>query len=114
LVRAAAAAIARRILGGFFRSRCCFFYFDCPGAAIVVAIQEDCCVRAAAAAITRRKLRFGMYSTHHLLRYMRSEVLLIEWLIFGLGNVLSFPREIVQLLTDAPGARRVCTDLAGL
>ncbi len=71
-------------------------------------------IRAAAAAIARRKLRFGMYSAHHLLRYLPSEVRLIEWLIFGLGNVLSLPREIVQLLTDAPGARRVCTDLAGL
>ena len=102
------------MLRGFFRSRCCFFYFDCPGAAIVVAIQEDCCVRAAAAAIARRKLRFGMYSTHHLLRYLRSEVRLIEWLIFGLGKRAFLPREIVQLLIDALGARRVSTDLAGL
>ena len=45
------------------------------------------------------------------LRELRSEVLLIERLIFGLGKRGSFPREMVQLLTDALGRGAFAPDL---
>ena len=48
------------------------------------------------------------------LRELRSEVLLIERLIFGLGKrVRPSPREMVQLLTDALGRGAFAPDLYG-
>jgi hypothetical protein len=56
-------------------------------------------------------LRFDEIISHHLLRELRDEVLLSQWLIFDLGQRCEPPKEVAVLLTGALKAMLYFFDL---